>query len=520
MVIRQYDGAKKRLAIGTAVRAAIMVSFLGSVCLGSGLRNTSSSRNAESIQQLSPKPRAGSAAVTEHQQVLRIPRKPPGPPLVGSGLLQMGFQSEYNVLSYGAVGDGATDDTAAFESAIQAAVASGRGGIVYVPLGIYKIGNLVLPSTATWITILMDGDLYLTQTLNINHGLYALIGRWGSLSLQHQQFPATPIYYASSLSPVIRISQGPAYIEGISLLNLLGDGIVATDGTYELNITRIVVASALNGTGVPLRVESSSYSFGLNISESTFQGPNTATAQSIVLKNYGDVSIEHSVLMSGGIFVTAPNSPEDVGMDLEHILYENGHNALLNIDNSNGWVSGIELKFCTLADPRYNNTSLVYNSGSGLTQNLSLQYNYVPGTLVGGVPIRGVTADVPYADPRYYQLYLGQPDNYLLFEGGNTNPASLMIGTGGTPITKHLSASPAMDFATVPAGGQQEVAFTIAGAEPSDACTVSPDSAVEPNLSWNCYVASTDTVEVRLVNASSQAVTPSSHTWTIDLWQH
>ena len=41
----------------------------------------------------------------------------------------------YNVREYGAVGDGTTDDTAAIQSAIDAAVAV--GGTVYIPPGIY-----------------------------------------------------------------------------------------------------------------------------------------------------------------------------------------------------------------------------------------------------------------------------------------------------------------------------------------------------------------------------------------------
>ena len=49
----------------------------------------------------------------------------------------------YNVMNYGAVGDGATDDTAAIQAAIDAAAAISRGGVVYVPAGLYKC-NVVL----------------------------------------------------------------------------------------------------------------------------------------------------------------------------------------------------------------------------------------------------------------------------------------------------------------------------------------------------------------------------------------
>jgi len=54
-----------------------------------------------------------------------------------------------NVKSYGAVGDGAADDTTAFQNALNAASAAG-GGIVWVPTGTYKIlTHLTIPSHVT-----------------------------------------------------------------------------------------------------------------------------------------------------------------------------------------------------------------------------------------------------------------------------------------------------------------------------------------------------------------------------------
>jgi len=52
----------------------------------------------------------------------------------------------FNVADYGAVGDGQTDDTAAFQAALDAAGQNG-GGTVYVPAGWYKIaGHLSVPT--------------------------------------------------------------------------------------------------------------------------------------------------------------------------------------------------------------------------------------------------------------------------------------------------------------------------------------------------------------------------------------
>lgn len=47
----------------------------------------------------------------------------------------------FDVTAYGATGDGTTDDTAAIQSAIDAAAASNNGGVVYFPPGIYIVGG-------------------------------------------------------------------------------------------------------------------------------------------------------------------------------------------------------------------------------------------------------------------------------------------------------------------------------------------------------------------------------------------
>ena len=50
------------------------------------------------------------------------------------------LDSYFNVRNYGAVGDGATDDTAAFQAALNAAAAAG-GGIVFAPRGNYRLNK-------------------------------------------------------------------------------------------------------------------------------------------------------------------------------------------------------------------------------------------------------------------------------------------------------------------------------------------------------------------------------------------
>ena len=57
----------------------------------------------------------------------------------------------FNVLDYGAMGDDATDNTAAFSACLNAIIAAG-GGRMFLPDGIYR-GRILIPGTKEWITI-------------------------------------------------------------------------------------------------------------------------------------------------------------------------------------------------------------------------------------------------------------------------------------------------------------------------------------------------------------------------------
>lgn len=78
---------------------------------------------------------------------------------------------------YGAKGDGITDDTAAFQNAMNAVYAAGGsgGGVVYVPAGAYAFyGNLTIPTGVTlhgdWRDWTMDGTGMLGTTFKVYFG--------------------------------------------------------------------------------------------------------------------------------------------------------------------------------------------------------------------------------------------------------------------------------------------------------------------------------------------------------------
>lgn len=80
--------------------------------------------------------------------------------------------TQFNVKSYGAVGDGIADDTLAIQAAMDAAHAAG-GGVVYLPTGTYKISASI--TIYNRLTIRGDGD-FVTNIVQSNSGADGFVG--------------------------------------------------------------------------------------------------------------------------------------------------------------------------------------------------------------------------------------------------------------------------------------------------------------------------------------------------------
>lgn len=89
-----------------------------------------------------------------------------------------------NVLYYGARGDGRTDNTSAFQTAISTIAGQG-GGILYVPAGTYRINSIFLPAGNTPISIVGQGSSTILMRLNnlaVGQGLIDVSGSFVTLS--------------------------------------------------------------------------------------------------------------------------------------------------------------------------------------------------------------------------------------------------------------------------------------------------------------------------------------------------
>ena len=116
-------------------------------------------------------------SISQTDSVAALPATPDFTMDIPSAPAMAGASNVYNVLDYGAVGDGTEDDTAAFDKALNAAKKT--GGIVYVPAGYYNITErLIIPSgvelrgvhESMHVTTGEGSVLYITEGQGDPHG--------------------------------------------------------------------------------------------------------------------------------------------------------------------------------------------------------------------------------------------------------------------------------------------------------------------------------------------------------------
>jgi len=146
--------------------------------------------------------------------------------LISTAMSEVGDRlddSVFNVRSYGAVGDGVTDDQPAFMAALAAAP---NGGIVLVPQGTYLLGAAIT-GNHNGIRLTGSGGP-LTTRLKAGGNFPILDGAWEYCLIEDLTFDAN-----SQGSEAIRVFIGHTTIRHCTAMGWTGEGFNLNDGTYN-----------------------------------------------------------------------------------------------------------------------------------------------------------------------------------------------------------------------------------------------------------------------------------------------
>jgi hypothetical protein len=197
----------------------------------------------------------------------------------------------------------------------------------------------------------------------------------------------------------------------------------------------------------------------------------------------------------GGTFGIGPSGGWGVGYALAASAYPNYTDAFMSI-------------------PVNNTDSRILTSQFG--GNYYYGFNHANAMFGEGLKLQGGTGSIGQ-----HTASIGSPTWQIDGSNGNASfNGSTTLGSG-TPITKHLSATATLDFASITAPAcAADLTITVTGAAVGDTVNLgAPNASVAAGVQFFGWVSASNTVSVRAC-AFSGTPDPASGTFRADVWKH
>jgi hypothetical protein len=195
------------------------------------------------------------------------------------------YKSFFNVKTYGALGDGSTDDTAAIAAAIAAAA---DGNTVYFPAGIYKVSSAI--SIADPVVLTGDFHNSIIKTTSATADIFTVNSncvRINSLSFDSSVVRTINCNYIHIAGTV------QVFITECEFLNW--SGAIKSSGT-SVTISGCQFYNGIASIGVGIQIDNG---FDVSIKDMIMSNPAQVFA-GIYITQTGDVSIDDCQIILGG----------------------------------------------------------------------------------------------------------------------------------------------------------------------------------------------------------------------------
>jgi hypothetical protein len=420
----------------------------------------------------------------------------------------------YNVLEYGAVGDGSTDDTAAIQAAINAC--DDTGGEVYFPVGIYSINATLTISTKRGVRLSGAMQSY----ANPGAGLGTTLKWAGSAS-------DDMLYIFNS--------------QDIRIDGMCFDGAdTAGSRAIFVDSDNVQVSKRIQIDHCFFRRFSIGIQFGSSSSGTQYQVDSDWITNTAFAEMYGSGSTCIHIQSQNVSYLNIENcelQTADYGLRLirsgpiRMCNVSGGGQAAMKFISVEGPTHTLNITDCQAETIAYW-LHVTSSAPASLYPFMILQC-----TIDGPIQIDARTriisigsvynADVTLAanDCEWASIFdYWTTGNEITKSGINCRAyyldGSLGLNLDGNYILRHLSATKTWDPGSVADGDFTSTNITVTGAVVGDTCTVSMTTLNEVGALLFAHIACSGTAVVTLMNHTGGALDLAEGTLRVDVWKH
>lgn len=438
-----------------------------------------------------------------------------------------------NVKSFGAVGDGTTDDYSAFMAAHNSLPAT--GGTILVPNGVFRITQgLVFEKRVRLV-----GNGYSTNEGVDNYAPSCILidGAYDAITLKGAGSIVSALQVIGKKTgnkDGVVIAASRCVIESVSVMNMGRDGLrIGTDTGSNCNLWRVNNLIALGNVRHGMYVH-----HGIPGLPDT----NAGTLMGMDARVNGGDGIALGNTIDNSFYGICCQSNAGYGVH----LYTGAMGNKFFAQYCEANVAG---EFILDAGTKQN---MAFGSRQGTVSDGYVNNGSLSNLILGS---DGQQADYPFyfrtpismvesritntAISGIWRRYQNETDRSLIevISGTSATPVSikdaheagglvtrevmqLRIGSGSI-IKAHYYGLGTRDLPNIPAHSTAELNITVTGAAVGDMASASPNTTLEAGIVYGgAWVSAANTVTVRLGNVTPAAIDPVSRGWYVEVWRH
>jgi hypothetical protein len=465
-----------------------------------------------------------------------------------------------DVRSFGAVGDGVTDDTAAVQSALNA-------GNVFISPGTYRITRSVTVPSNRWMfgnssasVLRITGVDRDDPTTNFN--AFQISGATRNILIEDLSFQGENDPY------VVAIRQQSAIIDIA--------GVVARDITIRRCFFEKTIGFSVHNSGRSMRVDVMNCTFldcgnGLNVNgdysvqvDNVFlnseglecSGEYAVIANNLLLGSTGIVGISlggrttvgsygpgvlcasNSILGSSGAGITVNDGivnavVSENFIDQTHwqgIVVSGSLNPPINVEISDNEITSagkigesishrIGMLILSGTDHRMIGNKVLTGANDEFETSFGLLCE-ASRAIIRSNTFQGNHRDVSLSRGSEMQFGCNNFDPARFEQvGGATVASSGCEDRPAVRASRRLSIRTSLEPGSILAPSAVELPVVVPGAIESDVCYPAPDSLADDGLTWSARVVAPDIVTVRIENSTPEPVVAAALPWRIEIWR-